>query len=57
LRVGGAHDSDGGSPEGALAHLFSLSEGDLLDDGRLIETGARGGSTSVLDEKDLIPRG
>lgn len=57
LGVGGVDDGDGGLLEGALADLFSVGEGDLLDDGGLVEACAGGGSAGVLDEEDFVTRG
>jgi hypothetical protein len=54
LGVGGVDDGDGGLVEGAGADLLGIGEGDLLDDGGLVQAGTGGGGSGVLDEEDLV---
>lgn len=44
------------SAERSVAQRFCVREGDLLNDGRLVQASAGGWGAGILDEEDLIRR-
>ena len=54
LRIGCVDYCHWCSLKGSVTDLLCISKRNLLDDGRLVQTSARGRSTSILDKEDLI---